>query len=771
MERCALRIGIVLIGMGAVLWFGCTGLECDESTQEYDGRCVAVELDCPQGAVEDDGVCVPKEPVDCGEGTERDPTDNRCYATEESCGEGTMFSSDAQGCVPTDEICDEGTVFDSDRRRCTAEQSCGSGEVLDDGECMTETEAMAEDADAVADGTTDPEFGGDPVDVDVGDIGDPAVVSGVIDAPEDLNDDGHPDQYRDHFRFEAAAGDWIEIEFFSLGLPGSEFVVFKEDDGGVEYQRRSRSGSTDDKARQFVIPEDGHYLLVVEPGGVAEQPVGSDDWRYVGSLESMETPTPTDFEFATQDLEHQIGELDGNYFYSQDYEAGESLELTWEELPQDTEPVLQAWASSTDYIGEFDGTTADIEIPSSGQLQLVVDWRTAPVFSSGDYRISGQYSGVLSPGEQRDTEIQVDERDGLEVGWTSSQTATEEVEVTVENEAGHRVYDGEMIEAQSIGLPNLEAGTYEITYHNSTNTVLDDFQSEATIVEPTEKATVDPSSGDMVHIEQDNNDFHTVDIIAVHDNSQHVVASKHQMDRSTGLIADFLAFRAMESGQHTVYIYEYQSLQNSTITVDAQIVDTAGLGSFSVDGADAHGVVEVSHDYDELLPLVVEAQDNPTESVIATIADDEHLSVVGVEPGAYNVRYLGDDGPTTDDVNIETEVVDPIDIVDISDTHFGSANDDYVGSHDFYYLEVDDTTQYDIELEHTGGGTGLGRIFVYEMAHQLVRRNSQSSTINSPSSTAKTSFEADTPYIIRVGNDRIGAGHDFDYELSFDEVN
>ncbi len=763
-----LAIAVITVG----LWFGCSGLECGDGTVESDGQCIAELQPCPEDAVYENGQCVLEEPVECGEGTERDPTDNRCYSTDEVCDDSTAFSSELSRCVPTDEVCDEGTVFDAERGLCTVEGDCGSGEVWDDGECTADPEALANHADVVAQGNTDPEFGGEPVDIDFGDPGESTIFAGVIGTPQDLNGDGQLDQSRDHFRFEAAAGDWIEVELFSLGLPSPEFSVMRQSEDGVEYQRRSPMGSGDHATRQFVIPKDGHYLLAVEPGdGAGEQPVGDDDWDYVGTVQSMQQPEPTDFAFDQQDLEHQIGELDDNYFYSQDYDAGETLELTWKEPPEDTEYVIQAWASASDYIGEFDGSSAEIEIPNSGELRLVVDWSAMSPGGDGDYRISGQYSGNLTPGEQRHIDAQLDERDGLEVGWTSSQTTVNKVEVAVEDEQGQRIYQGEITEPQPAELPNLEAGAYDITFLNATNTTLDNFEPEVTVVEPTEMATFDASVDDVVHIEQDNNDFLVVDIIAVHDNSQEVVASKYRMDRSTGLIADFLALRAAESGQHTVYIYEYQSLDNSNISVDAQTVDTVEIGSFNVSGADAHSVVEVGHDYDELLKVLVEHDNNSTERVFGTVADDEHLSVVGVETGPYSVHVVGDDGPDGDDVQIDTEFVDPLDISDFSQTFSGSANDDYVGSHDFYHLELDDTTHYDIELEQTGGGTGLARVFVYEMAHQLVRRSPQSTTIGNPSSTTNMIFEADTPYIIRVGNDRIGAGHFFDYELSFDEVN
>ena len=118
------------------------GVECGPGTELENGLCVVIEgedLQCGDGTVQSNGTCVPAEDgVECGDGT--DLVDGVCLPTgqEIQCGEGTEL--DEGLCVPIegeDLQCGDGTV-QSNGTCVPAEDGvqCGEGTELEDGFCV-----------------------------------------------------------------------------------------------------------------------------------------------------------------------------------------------------------------------------------------------------------------------------------------------------------------------------------------------------------------------------------------------------------------------------------------------------------------------------------------------------------------------------------------------------------------------------------------------------------------------------------------------------------
>jgi hypothetical protein len=134
-------------------------IECGEGTLLKDEICLpALTLACGPGTQEDDGECVasdPRDPLECGEGTERvgnqcvNPTatitcgegtaldGSQCLPTiaEVSCGDGTVLANSE--CLPADTlVCGAGTYREGDECLPSSNITCGAGTVLEDSVCV-----------------------------------------------------------------------------------------------------------------------------------------------------------------------------------------------------------------------------------------------------------------------------------------------------------------------------------------------------------------------------------------------------------------------------------------------------------------------------------------------------------------------------------------------------------------------------------------------------------------------------------------------------------
>lgn len=663
---------------------------CDDATR-YDAdqqRCVTAEEVCGANTRFEEGNCVADDPVECGGDTQLDPNENECYQTQEVCGDNTAFASDEDRCVPTDEVCQQGTSFDEDFRLCYPDAECKAGDVILDGECVSQAEAYGEDPDYVADGITDPTFEGQPVEIDVG-VGDKVVVTGTIEEPTDLTGGPglEPNQHRDFYEFGAEEGDWFEITLYSLGLPDPAFsVLSREFEEGEEpvfgfedvaFARYSSFGAPIDKKRRFAIPADGDFLLTVLPGAGFEDwiesgdeptfPRGNDDWDYVATVERMEAPDALDHEFGEQNVELSLTESEDNFFVTDEFEAEEFVILEWLQVFgvfTDT----QIWLDPETHLESFDDHRLEVEVPVTGEIYVVFDW----VFDIGlvgeDVEIEGRKRFDLEPDAEVSVEVNLDDRDGVSFWQTSDSGGL--AEVTIEDEDGNVLVDGE---SESWGLkPALSAGDYTVTFENNTGDPLIDFRYDAEVVEPFEIVSLDVGSnrvGDIAEVE-----------------------------------------------------------------IEQEVLDSAMVGT--------HQRVDV-YDEDDELVKVFEA-DDADEGRIVNLTEQEY-SVVTWGPALSEEFDESLDQATV-------EYAEPEVLTDFDEPVQGSAQPNWLGDHDFYEINLSEAVNYEIGFDVTDGSIAGGRVFIYLPDHEEVVRTERITPMDDDPETFDFLFQADTNYVLRVGN-------------------
>ncbi len=535
---------LVLLGASLLPLMGCGGgVECGPGTVEEDGECVLEgDLDCPDGQVrlgsscvdtaslcdtgttydadsgtcvadgeagftcgpntsEDGGVCIVDTAAVCSTGTQRDPMENVCVVTEAVCSGATAYDSDTDTCLPTADVCDDGTEFDAELGLCMATVGCQSGDVVVDGFCLSPAQAMAADADVDADGAnSSPFFEGTPhaINPDGG-----AVFTGTIVAPTDLDDDGNLDQHFDYFAFEAEAGDWFEISVQSLGLPAPHFAVwyqYEEDDGegGVNLEtvlyRESSTFSGNAKAREVVIPRDSLVIVEVGPEAAFLQatPVGGEGWDYVGSVTALDTPTPASHNFEDDgNIAGTLGLLSDNFFVIDEFEEGANVIISYAETPGDTTLLVQAWASPTEYIGQWNSSFS-LQVPADGFF-LVADWYTTngPDLA---YELEATEQQTLEPGVDLEVVVTAEQHDVLEV--QQSNDGTTGVWIYITDESGNDVLGtsedpvllseiGQGVSSRIRRLVGVDAGEYTVTFVGPEEDAIEGFVPMVSLVSPT----------------------------------------------------------------------------------------------------------------------------------------------------------------------------------------------------------------------------------------------------------------------------------------------
>ena len=309
-------------GLMALISFGAAcddGLVCGEGTVEQDGRCVATWT-CDPGTVPDleSGLCVPAcaadqyfdgsvcQPVpECAAGTRFDEATAACVP---DCAEGQYWDGDACRLVP---ICSTGTALDPQTGTCMPDgSSCAPGTTYDETSlvCRPDATACGEGTHPGPEGDCVPNVLPAP---DVNESAEPDGVAaftlpaegeqvslgGVVDLPQDLNDDGYADQDWDVFAFSAQAGDYLRIHATSESACLPAFYVTSEVEG---YLRASVNPLGVDNSREIYLPTTGNYLLwlndigpaLANLFGIGALPVGGDDFSYYVTVERLPAPTP-----------------------------------------------------------------------------------------------------------------------------------------------------------------------------------------------------------------------------------------------------------------------------------------------------------------------------------------------------------------------------------------------------------------------------------------------------------------------------------------------
>ena len=675
---------------------GCGGPECSDGTVEQDGECV---LDgdpeqCPDGMVEQggecvaeydlcadddifkDGECVPEvecgqnatldgdhcvidEVVECGDGTEElDPNENECVASAEACGVHTAFS-DGQ-CVPTDKVCNEGTTFDHDTGLCLPDLECRPGDILDDGTCIAPGELLAEDVDVTAEGITNPDYDGEPAQLDVPEHGE-IVFEGTIGVPEPEVDDedeeigpGDLESTFVVFEFDADAGDWFEVAVYSLGLPDPMFRIVDTDEE-QSFERLSARGVGDDKSRQFIAPEDGTYQLWVKPGAAAQLMWTEDeDWDFVGSLEHLETPEAEEASFQGSIIDGTLGDLEDNFYVVDGFEDVDEIYLRWLQEPGSAEQIAGLWASPTEFVAENDQEGV-VDVSEIDELYLVVDWMTHFGTAEMDYEISASEILELGSGETHEVEFSADAGDAVRLGWQKSFFGSfDHVEITVVDEDGEEVigptevlaidntYSGEDLRAY-----DLDGGDYVATFENTDNfSNYSQFTTFVDVETPQEVDTVSAVADEPVFVSQDNADGNEIHVTLTHDETDEIVADG---DLSAG---DRLEWTpdVDTDGDVTVTYVDFDN--SSELDVDVAVTEEAE----TVTVADGD-LVAVSQDNDGDADIYVSMVDSDGDTVADDdIATDGRLEWTADEEtaGEITVNYVNLANASGLDVNVAT---------------------------------------------------------------------------------------------------------------------
>ncbi|QDG51023.1 hypothetical protein FIV42_09850 [Persicimonas caeni] len=382
-----------------------TDIDCGEGTELRDGQCVpALDQICADKTEPDaQGRCVIQADA-CATDELLDPNSGACVATDTHCAPHTAFDADSGTCVPTAEVCDTGTTFDSGSGLCLPD-ACQTGDVMLDGVCVSPAEKLAANADVTETENNDPTMGGTAQALSVEPVGAAAVFTGTIEAPRDLDNDGRADQDRDTFTFDASEGDWFQLSVQSTGLPAPGFVV-EGPDGFVRY---SPIGSSSDAARQLVIPTSGTYSITVLPAMVMHTdgqvgPSGHADWSWVGALEQLATPTPTQASLTGAPVTGSYERLTDNLLVATGVSAGDIVTVSVDASGSDAQGWLQVWDNPNELqrqIAATPGEAIEVVVPRSGDLLLMLDWERihGPDLDfelSGEVDVDTEYLGMLA---------------------------------------------------------------------------------------------------------------------------------------------------------------------------------------------------------------------------------------------------------------------------------------------------------------------------------------------------------------------------------------
>lgn len=736
---------------------GCAEADCGEGTFERDGECVAVQS--------------ADEPVECGEGTELDPNANECVSTDAACGEATALDSDEDECVPTDEVCDEGTSFDEQTGLCYPAPDCEAGAQIMDGECLTEAEQFAQDPEVVVDGDTDPETGGEPVEISVGDVDDPTSFAGTLGESADPGDDpSNPGP--DVLKFDADAGDWIEVAIWSLGLPDPALKVVGADED-LDFERRTARGVDTDKTRQLIVPETGTYHLRVYPGAaLAGQMLGPTDWSYVGTLAEVETGQPEEHRFVDGALEGTLGAPGDNYVEvdETELESFNGYHLSWDRTPGAAAEVLQVWDSQTGFVQQLEGN-GTIETPETGELYLIADWIDKYGFENHDYALRGEPVLDLESGDTHELDFSAIDHDGVDVWWTHGGTGGS-VELEVTDVDGETVVEGEVGPDEPIRHLGLDEGGYTAAFTNTGGELFEDFSARISLAGAQKTESFEAEFPEWFKVEHDYSEELLVGVV----NEE----AGELVDTFAMESHDFLGATAPEEADYSVRLWDFEGdVDVEDIEWTVTIFEAQQFHSWTVAADDAGGIFEITHDYQEEdsapdwlnVGVVEQGGDRLLEEGLLR-TNDHAMALVALEEGDYEVFVRANEGPDPGEVDFNVETVEPTEVTEseFGDDFQGSANESPVGAHDYYRVEVETTQTVEMTLEHEGD-SGFGRLFVYGPGHQQLARMEESICDFDPlcenlEETTSFEFEADTPRIVRVGNDRTGFESFFDYTLT-----
>jgi len=392
---------------------GGEGTECGPGTTAQDGVCVPDIIECGDGTVLQGDQCVPicgnsqywdgtqcVDTPECAAGTTFNPTTGEC----EPCPAGQYWDGTACEVVPE---CDTGTTFNAQTGKCEPDsEACGPGTVFINGQCVPES---LPDPDVME--SVDPEG---EVSFDLPTEGESISLGGVVDTPEDLNDDGYADPDWDYFTVTVPAGTYLRIHSTSEGAALPAFMVLSQetdDEGYVLYARYALNTTGLECEREVYLPRADTYTIMVSDYnnmvsalfGVGFIPVGGDDFSYFVTVENLGAPVITDIDSMPLSDQGQIG-AGQLYFYNlKNLLLADVLSLRspGEPLPDtasDTFPLIMLIAPDGTILEHYatnPGADAGIlyAVPADGDY-LVVQDHLLLIGPLDDFAISGVNENV-----------------------------------------------------------------------------------------------------------------------------------------------------------------------------------------------------------------------------------------------------------------------------------------------------------------------------------------------------------------------------------------
>jgi len=387
---------------------GGDGTDCGPGTTNQNGTCVPDIIECGDGTVLQDDQCVPicgtdqywdgaqcVDTPECAAGTTFNPQTGEC----EPCPAGQYWDGTACEVVPE---CDTGTTFNTQTGKCEPDsEACGPGTVFENGQCVPET-LPDPDVEESGDPTGEASF-------DLPAEGESVSLGGVVNTPEDLNDDGYADADWDYFTVTVPAGTYLRIFATSEGAALPAFMVLSQetdDEGYALYARYAINSTGLECQREVYLPRADTYTIMVSDYnnmvtslfGAGAYPVGGDDFSYYVTVENLGTPTITDIETMPLSDLGQIG--DGQlYFYNlKNLSLADvlSLKSPGEPLPDtasDTFPLIMLIAPDGTVMEDFatnPGLDAEIlyAVPADGDYLAVQD-HLLLIGPLDDFEISG----------------------------------------------------------------------------------------------------------------------------------------------------------------------------------------------------------------------------------------------------------------------------------------------------------------------------------------------------------------------------------------------
>lgn len=395
---------------------------CDDGTS-YDvgtGSCVSdAEIHCGQGTVEVDGQCVPEDPISCGEDTVL--FRGECLLEETICGPDTQFDDEQLHCHSDSSACDGTTEFDVGTGECVDPNvvDCGEDTYEYEQSCLP----LESFADVLADDADIDHESGAPIEA-VED--EQFVFTGTMD-----------DELSHSFDVDAEQGDWLEVTLYTRGLP-SPGLSLEEVDG--DWQRSVGAGDAAVPKRTVLVPTDDALELTVgtaiaDYDGWDEQ--GDESWKYVGTVELLDTPAATDWTDPSGSHAGQIDETTDNWL-AVDVSETDDLILSVDELGEDAEePTVELWTEPTLFAERHDlqagGAEIEFDLTGDDQIYLHID-AVELRGTQFDYQISGSVSETLAHGERISHEISAEAGETLMISHESSDAEPVDVDIRLDGQ-------------------------------------------------------------------------------------------------------------------------------------------------------------------------------------------------------------------------------------------------------------------------------------------------------------------------------------------------